>query len=115
MSLSNIFSPPVPLGDVSETSDPWFDYLVDYAQVDSEVRRCYGIWDGLLRMEHREPEIQATDLRDSVRRVVRARREIMEVLHRDVKRQADEMRVLLSAEDSAMDDMPTKEPVARER
>ena len=116
MSLSDMFSPPVPLGDVSESADPWFDYLVDCAHLDSEVRRCYAIWDGMLRMEHRGPEIRATDLRDSVRRVVRARREIMEVLHRDVKRQADAMRVLLIAEDSGMDDLPTtKEPVARER
>ena len=113
ISLSGMFSPPAPLGDAPESADPWFDYLVDYAQVGLEMRRCHAVWDGLLRMEHRELEIQSTDLRDSVRRVVRARREIMEVLHRDVKRQADAMRTLLSAEDSVMDDMPTKEPVAR--
>ena len=112
MLLSDMLSPPMSPEDDSGPADPWFfDYLVDYAQVDSEVRTCYAMWGALLREEHPERETQATDLRDGIRRVIQARREIMEILHRDAKRQADTIRALLDVEHSVMDDMPAKQAV----
>ena len=109
--LSDMFSPPMPPGHESVPADPWFDYLVDYAQVDSEVRTCYAMWNGLLRVEQPDRETEATDLSDMVRTVVQARREIMEVLQRDVKRQAHVIQALHRAEHSVTDDAPAKQAV----
>lgn len=109
--LSDMFCPPVPPGPESGPSDPWFDYLADYAQVDSEVRTCYAMWSGLLHVEEADRKAEVTDLRDMVRTVVQARREIVDVLQRDVKRQAHVMQTLIRAANSGTDDVPAKQAV----
>ena len=109
MLLGDIFSPPIPSGRESGPSDPWFDYLVDYAQVDSEVRTCYAMWNRLLHVEQADRKAEATDLGDMVRTVVQARREIVDILQRDVKRQAHMMQALIRAEHSGTDDTPAKQ------
>ena len=85
VSLSDVFSPPMPPGQGSGPSDPWFDFLLEYAQVGSEVRACYATWDKLLHVESVDRKAEPTDLSDMVRTLIRAHREIVDILQQDIR------------------------------
>ncbi|MCY3837732.1 MAG: hypothetical protein OXH09_03625 [Gammaproteobacteria bacterium] len=109
--LCDMFSPPMTPEDESAQTDPWLDYLVDYAQVNADVRTCYVTWKGLLRAEQPDREAEATARHDMVQSLVLAREEIMGVLERDVKRQTHVIWDLLRAKRLDRDDVPAEQAV----